>query len=132
MGKNQQLDGGGQLLVFSKAGDPDAILLLFAQRSPIPSFKSLEQAIEPQGNVLSAATVEKAKGKEDGFARVYEYEVNGSRYLTLFALRVKPSGDSGNWLITLTAQAPVEKYADKAREFKEIMASFRLVYPGFT
>ena len=110
-----------------------------SQRPVIPTQYSFSSRSAPLSHPskawskpLSAATVEKAKGKEDGFARVYEYEVNGSRYLTLFALRVKPAGDSGNWLITLTAQAPVEKYADKAREFKEIMASFRLVYPGFT
>jgi len=131
IGSNQQLDNGGQLIAFSDNEKPNKItrIIMVAQPSPVPTFKDLEKAIQPQGKVLTAETQEKASGKADGFVRVFDYENNGNRYTTLFSLRVKPQGAEENWLITLTAQTEAPLYGGYQKEFQDILTSFRLLYP---
>jgi len=130
-GSTQQLEKGGQIIAFSDKENPNKTtrVILVAQPSPVPTFKDLAGAIQPQGQVLSAETQEKVSGKDDGFVRVFDYESKGNRYTTLFSLRVKPQGSEENWLITLTTQTEAGMYEDYAKEFQSIFKSFRLLYP---
>ena len=79
---------------------------------------------------MSTERVVKEKGKEDGEVLVIEQEQASAHILTVFALRVRPRGSEATWLVSLSAQAAPDAWPEYEKRFRDVVKSFKLIYPG--